>query len=100
MTRQSYTQILPILCEKSCEILIYIPIAIFYIFRECCISTYNKCKECSIMIEQNIADSECSCCRFSTPADLNSRIQKVYLPEKTRLDSVKSEISDLEYYNK
>ena len=55
----------------------------------------QECKDLSDNIEQTIADSECSCCYFGEPGDLNSRIQKVYLPEKTNIDSIRDEFRDI-----
>jgi len=80
------------------EIIISIPI--YFCLGLCEIGTCvrNQCKECGDIIEQTIADSESSCCSYSRPADLNSRIQKVYLPEHTKRDSLREEIGDMNKY--
>jgi len=68
------------------DCILYVPFAICLLTQECFMCTIQKYNETNDCIEQYIADNGCNCCSLTagTPADLNSRIEKVYEPERTR----------------
>ena len=79
------------------DCILYVPFAICILTQECFMCTIQKCNETNDCIEQYIADNEFNCFSLTkgTPADLNSRIKKVYEPERTRNTSIRNEIKDI-----
>lgn len=87
--------ILSVFSSLLCDCIFYTPVVIYCLTRDCFVCTAQTCKDTSDYIEQYIADNEFNCCSIGTPADLNSRMERVHQPRQTKKSSLKSEINDI-----